>query len=1034
MNKFLGMFTLQYPINGCDSNVQLQKDQQLKMQSDHLQFEEMISQNGKSRIKLRPTNIISALYTEDDQYFIQVYHFYQEIWSFLINYNYISLSISVIDITQFNYVIQFNVYLLEKSFQQEERLKNDFNRDNLNQKDQKTVKQIQKLIDQYAKESFIILFEILNLTFSIKAPLRPIQQTKSLDQFLVDKFSKLEYYQRKTLFKNLLIPSILKNNQVNVTKQKLIQIEQQVNRDDIEYQSISKMEQEEQAKNFFSVNEQQSFEFTNCKQPEDLNRQLFDYQAQAVNWMLYREQRQTAQVLNLSDSNQTLNKMWSQIKLNENEYIYFNELTGQFSQNAIPQKEVKGGILADAMGLGKTICSLALILLSREMKQQQQQSNDDNQEPFKKKVKLEKKQANTLLVVELNIFEHWLQEIKSHTKLNKLEVYEFYKKESRSKNIKLEIYDIVITTYGVLKQDYNKNQLLYNYEWERIILDEAHVIKSKNTTSAKAASFIEAQCRWCLTGTPIQNNLEDLFSLFLFLKIETFSDFHWFNHYINKQQNQVIKFNLLHQIIKPILLRRNKETKQIQISLNLPNKQHFIISVKMSKNEQQFYNTLYSNTCQQIKEYFGIGLKQKPIKTKYVHVFQLLSLLRLSCDHIGIVARKLINKQIKLQEANKSKCEQMIKRFIENAQFSLEQSLKAAILQLQEKQEKVRQKNQEEEIEEEGDNFSIQDEFYENDSTNDENEQEQQMDEGLIEIELRNRIQQLEQVKQDKEDPQLNQKKYENFFEKVKNDDCTICREAFKKINQVYYLGCTHLYCSDCFEKYEGFKQKVSCPQCRREIDKNTKIKIGYQFSVQENIQQQEQQNKQSKENFISPKQDSYKESSKINEILKYVEYVQNRNEKVVIFTQWLSILNFIEGKLRIKGIQFRNIQGKMDKNQRKASINDFFEKNITVMLISLKAGAYGINLSCANHVLLVDPWWNPAIEDQAVERVHRLGQLKNVQILSFVCENTIEERVLQLHKIKRKLFQDALHLKLPDKEFKFQDQIELVMNQKLDS
>lgn len=105
------------------------------------------------------------------------------------------------------------------------------------------------------------------------------------------------------------------------------------------------------------------------------------------------------------------------------------------------------------------------------------------------------------------------------------------------------------------------------------------------------------------------------------------------------------------------------------------------------------------------------------------------------------------------------------------------------------------------------------------------------------------------------------------------------------------------------------------------------------------------------------------KESSKINKILKYIKYVQSLGEKVVIFTQWIKVLNFIEGRLRTEEITFRKITGSMNKKERERAINDFFQENVTAMMISLKAGAYGINLCCANHVILVDPWWNPAVE-----------------------------------------------------------------------
>lgn len=78
--------------------------------------------------------------------------------------------------------------------------------------------------------------------------------------------------------------------------------------------------------------------------------------------------------------------------------------------------------------------------------------------------------------------------------------------------------------------------------------------------------------------------------------------------------------------------------------------------------------------------------------------------------------------------------------------------------------------------------------------------------------------------------------------------------------------------------------------------------------------------------------------------------------------------------------------------------------------MVSLKAGAIGLNLTVANHCVLVDPWWNPAVEDQAIERVHRIGQKNSVTVVRLICEKTIEERILDLHAKKKGLVNMTLH------------------------
>ena len=120
--------------------------------------------------------------------------------------------------------------------------------------------------------------------------------------------------------------------------------------------------------------------------------------------------------------------MWSEIELSKDNYIYFNEFTGQFSNEIVLSKDFKGGILADQMGLGKTICSIALILLTKEIKE----NNIEGQAV--KKIKTERKKANTLLIVKLSIFEHWKKEIEKHTEFNKLEVYDCYSLDQRRRN------------------------------------------------------------------------------------------------------------------------------------------------------------------------------------------------------------------------------------------------------------------------------------------------------------------------------------------------------------------------------------------------------------------------------------------------------------------------------------------------------------------------------------------------------------------------------------------------------------------------
>lgn len=111
-------------------------------------------------------------------------------------------------------------------------------------------------------------------------------------------------------------------------------------------------------------------------------------------------------------------------------------------------------------------------------------------------------------------------------------------------------------------------------------------------------------------------------------------------------------------------------------------------------------------------------------------------------------------------------------------------------------------------------------------------------------------------------------------------------------------------------------------------------------------------------------------------------------------------------------------MDGSLSQKKRANVINNFKQKpEIPIILISLKAGGVGLNLVEANHVFLIDPWWNPAVEEQAIERLHRIGQKKKVEVVRFICKGTIEERMLEMHKFKKDLFNSSIAFKDTDRK-----------------
>lgn len=154
--------------------------------------------------------------------------------------------------------------------------------------------------------------------------------------------------------------------------------------------------------------------------------------------------------------------------------------------------------------------------------------------------------------------------------------------------------------------------------------------------------------------------------------------------------------------------------------------------------------------------------------------------------------------------------------------------------------------------------------------------------------------------------------------------------------------------------------------------------------------------------------------SSKTEALMKIVTAAhQNSGSKIVIFSQWTSFLNIIQAQVQEANYRFTRIDGTMPAKQRDAAMTAL-EKDpaVTILLASLSVASVGLNLVAADTVILADCWWAPAIEDQAVDRVHRLGQTRPTTVWRLVMEDSIEERVVEIQKEKRMLVSKAFQEK----------------------
>ncbi|XVE53400.1 hypothetical protein DITRI_Ditri02bG0201200 [Diplodiscus trichospermus] len=239
------------------------------------------------------------------------------------------------------------------------------------------------------------------------------------------------------------------------------------------------------------------------------------------------------------------------------------------------------------------------------------------------------------------------------------------------------------------------------------------------------------------------------------------------------------------------------------------------------------------------------------------------------------------------------------------------------------------------------------------------------------------------------------------------NDDqvCAICHDPAE---DPVVTACAHVFCKACLIDFSASLGQVSCPSCLRllTVDLTTNKDAGGQSS------------RTTVKGFKSSsilnriQLNDFQTSTKIEALREEIRFMVERDgsAKGIVFSQFTSFLDLINYSLHKSGINCVQLVGSMSIAARDAAIKRFTEDpDCKIFLMSLKAGGVALNLTVASHVFLMDPWWNPAVERQAQDRIHRIGQCKPIRIVRFVIENTIEERILKLQEKKELVFEGTV-------------------------
>ncbi|TAQ90241.1 hypothetical protein B7494_g1406 [Chlorociboria aeruginascens] len=685
-----------------------------------------------------------------------------------------------------------------------------------------------------------------------------------------------------------------------------------------------------------------------------ITTELLKHQKQGLYFMTTKEK---ARVFGVGEKGNS--SLWRLNVSGNGQRSYYNVITGQEEKDSPPQ--VLGGILADMMGLGKTLSILALVVTtlneSEEWAKKVPLASPENKElchikkgktslPKIEQTPLVLNSKATLLVSPLSTIANWEEQIKQHVKNDTLSYYVYHGSGRIKDAERLAKFDLVITTYGSVASEFNKRGKkkegqypLEEINWFRVVLDEAHMIREQSTQQSKAICRLAAERRWAVTGTPVQNRLEDLGALMTFLRIKPFDERGGFAQYImapfkNCDPEILPKLRLL---VDSITLRRLKDR------IDLPARHDHLVKLNFSEDERAMYEIFAKNASDRVKVI--VGQREKSLGGRsYVHILQ--SILRLRLISAG--GKDLMSPEDLEVMNGLSK-----------------------------------------------------------DSAIDLDSDEEEDRPGLSPNQA---YDMYNLMKETNADVCL------TCNRKIGPYDSTDIDGDVKDEVIGYMTPCYHIICKVCIDNYKsqiyevaGGNSKVDCPICKQ------RIKIFYFPLRQGGVEEDEDSRVKGKSEgkYVKGIKNYSGPNTKAQALVADLLVSERQSEenpfeppiKSVVFSGWTAHLDLIQKALEANAISFTRLDGKMTRTARGYALEEFRENpSIHVILVSIMAGGLGLNLTTANKVYVMEPQYNPAAEAQAVDRVHRLGQKRAVETVRYIMNDSFEEKMLELQEKKKKL------------------------------
>ncbi|KAI7674003.1 hypothetical protein KC318_g1868, partial [Hortaea werneckii] len=314
------------------------------------------------------------------------------------------------------------------------------------------------------------------------------------------------------------------------------------------------------------------------REPESdiVRTELMSHQKQALHFLMDHEAARQ------EDNGEGPNySLWRPTVDRKGNQHWYNVITPQLL--AQKPEPLRGGILADMMGLGKTLSILSLIAETKRESRlfhSEEPSGDSG---------LVCNSKATLIICPKSVMSNWTEQIRTHCNQQKLKTYTYHGSSRTDDLDELSEYNVVLTTYNTAASEFSaKDKPLALINWFRIVLDEAHQIRNQTTQVSKACCALSAQRRWAVTGTPVQNGLGDLGSLIKFLRVKPFDETTIWNQYIVApfRSGEAKTLEKLRLLVDSITLRRMKD------KINLRNRSVHIARLEFTENDRKIYAQL----------------------------------------------------------------------------------------------------------------------------------------------------------------------------------------------------------------------------------------------------------------------------------------------------------------------------------------------------------------------------------------------------------------------------------------------------------